>query len=115
VNSIFVIAPYQWEGMWVFDDPRVGLQREPFVSGADQIVDRLVAHLPDAAKGFQLLFSAAPFPGSTTKLEWRREECGGNWYYSPKFGLEGWLCPALLKYFASAPAEIYVKPQPRNG
>ena len=20
-NSIFVIKPYKWEGMWVFDDP----------------------------------------------------------------------------------------------
>ncbi len=24
-NSIFVIKPYKWEGMWVFDDPNVGL------------------------------------------------------------------------------------------
>ena len=56
-----------------------------------------------------------PFPGYTAKLEWRREEPGGNWYYSPRFGLKGWLCPALLKYFTEAPTEIYVKPAPRNG
>ena len=60
---MFVIAPYRWEGMWVFDDPRVGLQREPFVSGADVMMDRLVANLPGAEKGFRLLFSATPFPG----------------------------------------------------
>jgi hypothetical protein len=24
-NSIFVIKPYKWEGLWVFDDPSVGL------------------------------------------------------------------------------------------
>jgi hypothetical protein len=24
-NSIFVIKPYKWEGMWVFDDAAVGL------------------------------------------------------------------------------------------
>ena len=29
--------------------------------------------------GFRLLFSARPFPGHTVKLEWRREESGGNW------------------------------------
>jgi hypothetical protein len=23
--------------------------------------------------------------------------------------MEGWLCPALLKYFAQAPPELYVK------
>ena len=46
MNSLFVIAPYKWEGMWVFDDPRVGLRREPFVSGADVMMDKLVANLP---------------------------------------------------------------------
>ena len=34
VNSLFVIAPYKYEGMWVFDDPRVGLSREPFIAGS---------------------------------------------------------------------------------
>jgi hypothetical protein len=115
MNSIFVIAPYRWEGMWVFDDPRVGLHREPFVSGADTMIDLLVADLPGAERGFRLLFSAAPFPGCTTKLEWRREEFGGNWYYSPQFGMEGWLCPALFKYFAEAPAQIFVKAEPISG
>jgi hypothetical protein len=28
--------------------------------------------------------------------------------------MEGWLCPALLKYFATAPREIYVKIEPKN-
>lgn len=115
MNSIFVIAPYKWEGAWVFNDSRVGLHREPFVSGADLMLDKLVANLPDAEKGFQLLFSARPFPGYTTKLEWRREEYGGNWYYIPQFDMEGWLCPALFKYFPETPTEIYVKHKPKNG
>jgi prepilin-type N-terminal cleavage/methylation domain-containing protein len=38
-NSIFVIKPYKWECMWVFDDPVVGLVREPFVAGADTMID----------------------------------------------------------------------------
>jgi Family of unknown function (DUF6717) len=42
-------------------------------------------------------------------MDWRRSDMGGNWYYSEKFGLEGWLCPALFKYFESAPKEIYVQ------
>jgi hypothetical protein len=29
-NSILVVAPYRYSGTWVFDDPRVGLQAEPF-------------------------------------------------------------------------------------
>jgi hypothetical protein len=109
MNSIFIIAPYRFVGMWVFDDPRVGLHREPFVSGADVMIDQLVAAIPDAANGFRLLFSARPFPGHTVKLEWRREEFGGHWYYSPQFDREGWLCPALFKYFPEAPGDIFVK------
>jgi hypothetical protein len=109
VNTINFIVPYRYEGMWVFDDPRVGLDKEPFVSGADDMIDVLVADIPNAEKGFRLLFAATPFPGHTVKLEWRREEYGGNWYFSPEFEMEGWLCPALFKYFESAPNEIYVK------
>jgi hypothetical protein len=109
MNAINFIVPYRYQGMWVFDDPGVGLDKEPFVSGADVMMSKLVEALPGAEKGFRLLFSATPFPGFMAKLEWRREEYGGNWYYSPEFDMEGWLCPALFKYFESAPKEIYVK------
>ena len=104
-----VITPYKYEGMWVFDDPATGLQREPFVAGIDTMIDKMVIDIPDAEKGFRAIFSAAPFPGYTEKLEWRRQESGGNWYYNDRFKMEGWLCPALFKYFATAPREIYVK------
>ncbi len=113
MNAINLIVPYRYEGMWVFDDPRVGLEKEPFVSGADTMIDVLVANVPNAEKGFRLLFSATPFPGHTVKLEWSREEYGGNWYFSPAFKMEGWLCPALFKYFDTAPKEIYVKAEPK--
>ena len=42
-------------------------------------------------------------------VEWRREESGGNWYYSPDYKMEGWLRPALLKYFDRAPARIFIR------
>lgn len=112
-NAIFVIAPYKWQGSWVFDDPSVGLTREPFVAGIDTMIDRMVASIPHAEKGFRLFFSASPFPGYTLELQWRREEYGGNWYFCPQLGMEGWLCPALLRYFDQAPAELYVRAEPR--
>ena len=112
MNAISVIVPYKYEGMWVFDDPAVGLVREPFVSGIDVTLDKLTASIPNAAKGFRLVFSAAPFPGYTVKLEWRREDYGGNWYYSPQFQMEGWLCPALFKYFPKPPLELYGRAEP---
>ncbi|HEX7862467.1 MAG TPA: DUF6717 family protein [Verrucomicrobiae bacterium] len=112
MNSLFVIAPYRYNGMWVFDDEDVGLVREPFVSGIDVMIDRLVANIPNAEKGFRLIFSPEPFPGYSVKLEWRRTEYGGNWYFSPEYKMEGWLCPALFKYFKEAPRELYGRAEP---
>ncbi len=113
-NSILVLAPYRHAGTWVFDDPAVGLKAEPFVSGIPELINKLVsdANIPDADRGFRLLFSAQPFPGYQDKVTWRRRELGGNWYYSGKYDLEGWLCPSLFKYFKKAPEEIYVKVEP---
>jgi hypothetical protein len=109
MNSIIAIHPYKTEGMWVFDDPAVGLRQEPFVSGADAIIDRMVQFIPNAESGFTLLFSANPFPGFQVEFEWRRAELTGNWYYCQALEMEGWLCPALFKYFDSAPAKIYAQ------
>ncbi|MBV9849237.1 MAG: hypothetical protein JO250_06070 [Armatimonadetes bacterium] len=109
MNSLYVIAPYKYEGLWVFDDERVGLVQEPFVGGADAIIDRLVAGLPQAHQGFRLIFSAEPFPGYTLKFDWVRPELGGNVYRAADLNMEGWLCPALFKYFAQAPPELYVR------
>ena len=114
VNSLMVIVPYKYEGLWVFDDPAVGLTKEPFIAGIDTLIDKATANIPDAEYGFRAIFSAGPFPGANFKLEWRRAESGGNWYYSPEFKQEGWLCPALFKYFKAAPQEIYVKVEPRT-
>ncbi len=113
MNQINVIAPYKYEGLWVFDDAKVGLIQEPFVGGADTIIDLLVAEIPNADAGFTMIFSATEFPGSMHRLEWRRPDRSGNVYFSPDLNLEGWLCPALLRYFESPPTEIFVQVKPR--
>jgi hypothetical protein len=109
MNAINTIMPYRYLGKWVFDDPRVGLVQEPFVAGADTMIDRIVAGIPNAEHGFTMLFSAVPFPGHQHRLEWRRNDGWSNWYYSCELQMEGWLCPALLRYFADAPKEIFVQ------
>ena len=88
MNVINVIEPYRHLEMWVFDDPRVGLSQEPFVGGADTMIDRVTADLPNAEKG---------------------EDGSGNVYYSSELDAEGWLCPALLRYFDERPPEIHVQ------
>lgn len=114
MNSILIIQPYRYAGTWVFDDPNTQLVQEPFVEGVPEMIDQLISEIPNAADGFRMLFASAPFPGWQAKLEHRREEYAGNWYYSPTYEREGWLCPALFKYFEAAPPEIYIKAEPLN-
>jgi hypothetical protein len=108
-----VIYPYKFEDIWMFDDSTVELYREPFVSGIPEIIEILVKEIPNAHKGFRLLFSKDPFPNYQIKLAHRREEYGGNWYYCEDLDCEGWLCPALFRYFQSVPSSIYCKAEAR--
>lgn len=112
-NVLRVIAPYRWEGMWVFDDERAGLVREPFVSGIPEMIDTIVAQLPNSEQGFRLIFSDRPFPGYQMRLDWLREDLGGNWYRWVEREMEGWLCPALFKYFEHAPATLFARAEPK--
>lgn len=111
-NSILVIAPYYWNGTWVFDDSRFGLVREPFVGGVPEMIDVLVADIPNARQGFRLTFASIPFPGHEKKLSWIRGDTTGNFYKLDDPPMEGWICPALFKYYERAPAELYVKADP---
>lgn len=109
MNAIIAIHPYKCGALWVFDDEAVGLRQEPFIAGADTVIDHLVRDIPDAENGFTILFSSRPFPGYQVEFDWRREEMGGNWYYSADHDMEGWLCPALFRYFHTAPKKIYAQ------
>jgi hypothetical protein len=109
-DSVLVIEPYQHEGVWVFDDAATGLVREPFVAGVTEMIDRLSAGIPEAARGFRLLFAAWPFTGHQTSLTWvRADPVEGNWYRYDDSDQEGWLCPALFLYFPSPPERMYVR------
>ena len=107
-NVLMVIFPYSYEGTWVFDDPSTDLVREPFVCGIPEMIELLVAEIDNAEAGFKLLFAASPFPGYQFELTRLREEMGGYWYRLAG-ERDGWLCPALFKYFDEAPNHLYVK------
>lgn len=109
MNAIRVIKPYQYEGLWVFDDPAQGLDKEALIGGTDVILEKATAHIPNAKDGFLALFSDQPFPGAQLQLDWTREHMSGNMYRLLGTELEGWLCPALLKYFAAPPKQIFVE------
>ena len=104
-----VIKPY-WNALtWVFDEPSLGLDREPFVAGIPEMIDELVADIPNAREGFRLLFSSAPFPGYQVELTRLREEYEGYWYRLEGGSREGWLCPALFRFFETAPEKLFAK------
>lgn len=113
-NSIFLIYPYLHEGVWVFDDDRFDLVQEPFICGIPQMIDELVKDIPNAQNGFALFFSTNQIPGFQRTLTWIKTESNGNWYRCEETKQEGWLCPALLKYYAEAPKTIYVKTEPER-
>ncbi len=95
-NQIIVIAPCQAHGTWVFDDEAVGLMQESFVSGVPGMIDTLVQEIPNARESFRLLFSTGPFPGYQKRINWIREETGGNWYRSEEDDLRDGCAPLCL-------------------
>jgi hypothetical protein len=111
-NQIHLIIPYRQASTWVFDDPGVGLKAEPFVSGIPEMMSVLVRNIPHAERGFRLLFSAQPFPGYQAELTLLRSEYGGQWYEWDLEHMQGWLCPALFKYFPEAPQRLYARAEP---
>ena len=113
MNQINTILPYRSMGGWAFDDNAVGLDREPFVAGADKAIDKIVEHLGIETDKIKMTFSKDKFPEHDVKLEYLMDDMfeDGQFYSidDDNFDLELWLCPALLKYFDEAPKEIYVK------
>ena len=110
MNAMNVIFPYKLGGIWMFDDDKKELAREPFVGAANAFFDKITQEIPDAAAGFRLLFSSSAFPGAAFTFEWIDSEFSGNWYTCAEIGAEPvWLCPALLKYFAASPKNIFLK------
>ena len=102
-NAIHVIQPYRHASTWVFDDPQVGLYKEPFVYGIPEMIDTLVANVPKAAQGFRLLFAADPFPRYQVELIKVWEEYQGAWYRWAGRDAQGWLRCAGLALSCALP------------
>jgi hypothetical protein len=45
----------------------------------------------------------------TYKLSWLRGDRSGNFYKLDDPPMEGWICPAMFKYYREAPKTLYVK------
>jgi len=109
MNAINVIHPFKYQGEWVFDDESKELDKEPFVAGADVLIDMLTNN----AEKCTIVFSETLFPGAdhtvTSSAVNKADNDGtqGTFYYSAEFEHDLWLCPALLKYFDKPPKQIH--------
>lgn len=128
MTQIFKINPRKESNIWLFDDPSRELDREPFVMGADAMIEALAdqagACRYQKSIGVPIYFSAEPFSiNSFAATEFTRSRfgvepeaiqagaCGedGAWYQGTvgNVDFEGWLCPATLKYFPVHPPKLY--------
>jgi len=110
-----VIEVYKDRGVWVFNDPEHGMQREPLVFGMERLLDRFSATLPYADDGFLLYFLEVRVPDSIEALIREEADADGYWYNSPHYELRGWMGNSgLVRYFSRAPATIYYHAKPRS-
>jgi hypothetical protein len=91
--------------MFAFDDPTTGLVREPFIGGANYWMDKF----SEDKNSCTIAFSANPLPDYDVKLELKDTHLINGSNYDDQEGRNIWLCPALFKYFANAPIELYIK------
>jgi hypothetical protein len=114
--DVITLYPYRIGATWVFDDPRTGLKEEAFVLGMSEMITRVIQErsIPEATFGFDLHFSDAPFDGYDVVVTRDNPWAGGMWYDGDILGepMRGWLCPALLLYYATAPERIYMAARP---
>ena len=113
MNSIATINITRDGSVWVFDDPSRDLTREPFIAGIPEIIDNWLQQegkLENALQnGVQVTASPHKFPGANHSIQRLHPEAGGTWYKDTNSEREGWLCPALFKYFDPAPERLWVK------
>ena len=109
MNAITTLKVYRHNDMWVFDDDDRELVKEPFVGGTDTIISVLMDQMNIDDDKVIITFSCGEFPGAQITYEWMHPSGSGNQYWCPQLDMEGWLCPALLKYFDTPPKKIYVQ------
>jgi len=114
-NAIMILVTYWKHGTWCFTDSNTGLVDEAFVGGADKQISYLVKryNIINPEAGFRIFISATWFPDCQAYIEHlNSDEYGAGNYYrltDEDVTIDGWYCPALFKYFATAPERIYCK------
>jgi len=117
MNNVNYISSYIYEGAWVFDDESRELDKEPFVAGADLLIDAMSGRDKyEYIDSCSFYFSETPLPEYDVVLSKESEDGYDGTYYLVTFPEKNvknegpiWLCPALLKFFDKSPKLIYIK------
>lgn len=104
-NALFTVFPYKKNGGWYMDDESKGIILEPFVGGADTLLD-VVAN---GKHELTAVFSNQPFKGYDFVAEKRGGDEFGTDYYSEKHNHEFWLCAVLFQYINPSPEKLYIQ------
>lgn len=101
-------------GQWVFDDSDVELTQEPFVAGADLIMDELVKTYKSPQNGFKLFIREAVPDDIENAIECIHSEKlthpligDSNYYRCSTLNRRIWLCPALYRYISYTPQVLW--------
>lgn len=128
MNIMNIIMPYRHPDspdIWVFDDEARELDREPFIGEANQLLDYADEQLD--GKGKLVVFFRADhdlepighhYDHVAIELKLVTIDEGGSTYTGVIEGgptlQQVWLCPALLKYFATPPPTFHAMVVRRN-
>lgn len=110
---LHTIVAYRTPTGWAFDDASRGLKAEPFVYGADTLIDETLAYQQQSTSTkCRLTFGVRSFPHATICLQKEEaetlEERAGTWYREVATRRRAWLCPALTLYIDPPPPTLYV-------
>ncbi len=101
---------YRKGDTWYFDDPAKDVYEEPFVEGSSEVISEMQIRLGLPGDTLALTFSDRKFSEYQFCMEWRECRENGTWnkYRVKGTGMDGWLCPVLLKYFEEPPVKLYI-------
>lgn len=118
--NIFEI--YKEGSLWLFDDPDKELIREPFVTETSIVIDTMLQKHLDFYKikgplpTEAILFITSEFFGPHVfrrLYDGKDPATEGTTYQMDNENTAIWLCPALLKYYPAAPAQLFMSVRTR--
>lgn len=109
----YVLPVYWHGGMWSFDDMRAGIAKKPVTRESNELIDRLVAGIPNASGGFRLILSSQRNSTADVEVVLLEEQDDFCCYRSERLDCMAWFCREALKAFDEAPSTIYMRAERR--